>query len=148
VRRDGGIATALLVERTEKNRITRFELVGREVLAMIIAGLFLLLFSLIIPAPIAQPISDSSATMAGDSQAPWFFLWVQQLLKVGNPFVSGVLTPILVVVALGLVPYLLPNAKGEELGGWFPRGNRIAQVIIVMIIFAIIVLTVLGALFG
>ena len=67
---------------------------------MTIAAVVLLLFSLIIPAPIEQPISDVSV-MTGNSQAPWFFLWVQQLLKFGDPFLLGILIPVLVVVVLG-----------------------------------------------
>ena len=111
---------------------------------MTITAVILLLFSLLIPAPIKQPISDVSV-MASDSQAPWFFLWVQQLLKFGNPFLLGIMVPVLVVVVLGAMPYILPNAKREELGTWFPRGNRIAQVLAVLIMLAILVLTLLGA---
>ena len=90
------------------------------------------------------PNSDSSLT-AGDSRAPWFFLWVQQMLKWGDPFLLGVLVPVLVVVALGLLPYMLPNAKSENLGRWFPRGNRVAQALAALIILAIFVLTIMGA---
>jgi quinol-cytochrome oxidoreductase complex cytochrome b subunit/mono/diheme cytochrome c family protein len=144
VRRDGGIAVPPPAQREDSTRINRFILLRREVLAMTITGAILLLISIIAPAPIGQPISDASLA-GGDSRAPWFFLWVQQLLKWGDPFLLGVLTPILVVVALGLLPYLLPNAKNENLGRWFPRGNRIAQVIAALIILTIFVLTIVGA---
>jgi quinol-cytochrome oxidoreductase complex cytochrome b subunit/mono/diheme cytochrome c family protein len=144
VRRDGGVAVPPPVLRPERERITRFELVRREVLVMLVAGALLAFFALLVPAPIRQPIGDTGR-MAGDSQAPWFFLWVQQLLKLGDPFVWGVLTPLLVVVALGLLPYVLPNARSEELGRWFPRGNRLAQWIAVGILAVILVLTILGA---
>jgi quinol-cytochrome oxidoreductase complex cytochrome b subunit len=97
------------------------------------------------PAQIAQPISTASAELS-ESKAPWFFLWVQQLLKYGDPFLWGVLTPFLIVIVLGLLPYVLPNAKCEALGRWFPRGNRVAQVFAVLIVVAIIVFTILGAL--
>lgn len=147
VRRDGGIAVPPPAERKETGRITRSELLHREVLAMVIAVVVLLLVSLVVPAPIGQPISDASA-MTGSSQAPWFFLWVQQLLKFGDPFLLGILTPVLVVVALGVMPYVLPNAKPEELGRWFPRGNRIAQALTVLIILIILVLTVWGSISG
>ena len=86
--------------------------------------------------------------MTSDSRAPWFFLWVQQLLKLGDPFLWGVFTPVLVVIVLGLLPYVLPNAKSEELGRWFTRGNRIAQVLTVLIILVILMLTVLGVVSG
>jgi quinol-cytochrome oxidoreductase complex cytochrome b subunit/mono/diheme cytochrome c family protein len=147
VRRDGGIAVPHPSARKEKNRITRVELLSREVLTMVIAGAVLLLFCLIFPAPIKQPISEASV-MTSDSRAPWFFLWVQQLLKLGDPFLWGVLTPVLAVIVLGLLPYVLPNAKSEELGCWFTRGNRIAQVLTVLIILVILMLTVLGAVSG
>lgn len=114
---------------------------------MTIAGVFLLFFSLFIPSPISQPISDSGI-LTGNSQAPWFFLWVQQLLKLGDPFVFGVLTPVLVIVVLGLLPYVLPNAKSEELGHWFTPGNRVAQMLAAFIILIILVLTFLGSISG
>lgn len=144
VRRDGGIAVSPLAIRRGRDLITRSDLLNREVLAMIVAVIVLLLFSSVIPAPIEQPISGAAA-MTGDSQAPWFFLWIQQLLKAGDPFLFGVLTPVLVIAALGSMPYILPNAKPDELGRWFPRGNRIAQALTVVIILVILVLTVLGA---
>ena len=143
VRRDGGIAVPPPAQRQEHTRITRFDLLRREVLAMAITGVVLLLFALI-PAPIDQPISNAAAAETV-SKAPWFFLWVQQLLNYGNPFLLGILTPILVVVILGFLPYILPNAKSEELGRWFPPGNRIAQVLAVLLILAILVLTIMGA---
>jgi len=147
VRRDGGIAVPPPTQRQEKSRITRFELLRREVLATIVVSVVLLLFSLIIPAPIEQPISGNNA-LTGDSRAPWFFLWIQQLLKFGNPFLWGVLTPVLVVVVLGLLPYVLPNAKKDELGHWFTAGNKTAQVLTVLFILTILLLTVWGALSG
>jgi quinol-cytochrome oxidoreductase complex cytochrome b subunit/mono/diheme cytochrome c family protein len=144
VRRDGGIAIPPPTERKENDRITRFDLLRREVLAMTVAAVILILFSLLIPAPIKQPITSFNI-MSGDSHAPWFFLWIQYLLKFGDPFVMGILIPIFVVLVLGSLPYILPNAKREELGTWFPRGNRIAQVIAVLIMAVILVLTILGA---
>ncbi|MEW5829330.1 MAG: cytochrome b N-terminal domain-containing protein [Chloroflexota bacterium] len=147
VRRDGGIAVPPPDQRLERLRLTRSELLRREVLAMLIAGAALLVFSLLVPAPIGPPITNAGA-ISGDSQAPWFFLWVQQLLKLGDPFLCGVLTPVLVVVFLGALPYLLPNAKSGELGRWFPSGNRAAQALTALIVLAVLVLTVLGAVTG
>jgi quinol-cytochrome oxidoreductase complex cytochrome b subunit len=144
VRRDGGIAVPPPRQRRERLRITRFVLVRREVQAMVIVGIFLLLFASIVPAPIDQPLSGAGGSISG-SQAPWFFLWIQQLLKLGDPFLLGVLAPVLVVLVFGILPYLLPTAKREELGRWFPRGNRIAQLLVILILFVIIILTVIGA---
>ncbi len=144
VRRDGGIAVPPPAQRADNGRITRFELLRREVLAMVIAGLLLLFIGLLLPAPIAQPLSSTSTDIS-ESRAPWFFLWVQELLKYGDPFLLGVLIPLLVVLLLGLLPYRLPHAKRENLGSWFPRGNRIAQVLAVIIVLGIIILTIIAS---
>jgi quinol-cytochrome oxidoreductase complex cytochrome b subunit/mono/diheme cytochrome c family protein len=147
VRRDGGIAVPPPLQRQERQRITRHTLVRREVRMMFIVGIVLLLFSLLVPAPIAQPLSQAGV-ITSDTQAPWFFLWVQQLLRFGDPFLWGVMVPVLVVIMLGLFPFVLPNVKDEELGRWFPLGNRLAQVLASLILFAIFLLTVLGAVSG
>ena len=144
VRRDGGIAAPPL-DRPKDRVITRFDLVRREVLMMAGAAVALLLFSLLFSAPISAPFSNTSM-MAGDSRAPWFFLWIQYLLPFGDPFILGVVIPVSVFIVLGLLPFILPNAKSAELGRWFPTGNRIAQVITALIMLAILILTILGAL--
>jgi quinol-cytochrome oxidoreductase complex cytochrome b subunit len=144
VRRDGGIAVPPPADREDTARITRFELLRREVLAMLTAGVILILLATFIPAPIDQPISSSNV-VTSDSRAPWFFLWIQQLLKFGDPFLWGVVVPVLILILLGLIPYLLPKADSSQLGKWFPRGNRFAQALTVLIILGIVVLTVMGA---
>jgi hypothetical protein len=120
------------------------ELVRKEVLVMLISGSALLVIALIIPAPIAAPIS-AGGVISGDSGAPWFFLWIQVLLKSGDPFVVGVLIPVMVIVFLGLLPYILPLPKKEEQGAWFSRSSRLAQVFILLFLSVILVLTLMGA---
>jgi quinol-cytochrome oxidoreductase complex cytochrome b subunit len=143
LRRDGGIAAPAREKSLKTQRISRFELVRSEVQVMVIVTVLLLVLSLILAAPIEAPLSTNG--MSGDSQAPWFFLWIQQLLKLGNPFLWGVVVPVFVVFVLGLAPYFLPNAKDEELGRWWPRGNRWAQILTLSILLMILVLTVWGA---
>ena len=145
VRRDGGIAVPPPHLRETQERISRFELVRREVLAMLLAVVALLILSVVSPAPLAAPITADSA-ISVTARAPWFFLWVQELLKLGSPFVWGVVVPLAVLLAVTLIPYLLPGPAEAELGKWFPRGNRLAQVVFVVILLAIIVLTVLALL--
>ncbi len=145
VRRDGGIAVPPPAERKESERISRFDLARREILAMTLLAVILILFSALFPAPLEQPISGVT-TMSEDSLAPWFFLWIQYLLQFGDPFIMGILIPILVVAAFGALPYIFPNAKSDELGKWFPRGNRIAQIIAAALMLAILLLTLLGSL--
>ena len=53
VRRDGGVAVPPPHLRKDNNRISRFDLVRREMLIMMIAGLLLLLIAILFPAPIS-----------------------------------------------------------------------------------------------
>jgi len=143
VRRDGGIAVPPPALRTEPTRITRFELVRREALAMIIATTILVVLSAFIPAPIGPPINFQDAPVL-EARAPWFFLWIQQLLKLGDPFLFGVLLPLGILIFLALIPYILPVPKPVELGRWFPGGGRLTQVLVGIITIAIILLTLLA----
>jgi quinol-cytochrome oxidoreductase complex cytochrome b subunit len=145
VRRDGGIAVPPVELRLDHTRITRFELVRREILAMILVSIILILVSTFIPAPLSSPIRESSGLLA-DARAPWFFLWVQQMLKIGNPFLLGVLVPLGILTILILIPYLFPKPTPGEMGKWFPKSNRMAQIIVGLIGLFIIGLTILAVL--
>lgn len=142
VRRDGGVAVPPPQLRTDGTRISRNELVQREVLAMFVVGIFLILLSSLIPAPIAAAMTESN--QVGESSAPWFFLWIQQMLKWGDPFLFGIAIPVAVLLVVSLIPYMLPQPAEAEVGRWFPRSNRIAQVLLTLIALLIIVLTVIA----
>ncbi len=144
VRRDGGIAIPPAALRADHTRITRSTLVRRELAAMLFTGALLLVLAGALPAPIAAPIVRMNE-VAADAQAPWFFLWIQQLLKWGDPFLMGIAVPLVVLAALALIPYLIPSAKPGELGRWFPRSNRIAQALFAAIVLSLAVLTIIGS---
>lgn len=143
VRRDGGIAIPSSPTQTKTVRITRQELFARESLAMLIAGAGLIFLAVLFPAPLAPPIVQVSAAVS-EGRAPWFFLWVQQLLKVGNPFLFGVLIPVMVFLVFAAIPFLLPLPAPEEIGHWFPPGGRLVQVLILLLISSILILTFLA----
>ena len=142
VRRDGGIAVPPPNLRTETKRISRNELARQEVIAMVLCGAALLLFSLIFPAPIAPAITKIT-TLSGETSAPWFFLWIQQMLKWGDPFTWGVLVPLIILAVLVLIPYLFPRPAPQDLGRWLPSSNRLAQIALGLIGLGIITLTLL-----
>ncbi len=144
VRRDGGIAVPPPELRTDSNRISRYELVRREVLAAILTLTLLVILAMVRPAPLAPPIQEGFSL--ADGKAPWFFLWVQQLLKWGDPFLMGVLAPLAILGWLVLMVYILPEVKPAELGRWFPEGNRAAQVSVIFLVIVILGLTLLGTL--
>jgi len=143
VRRDGGISAPGPEQRLDPRRISRFELVQREVLAMLIAAAGLVLFASFFPPPLAAPILDAGRPLNPDVRAPWFFLWVQQLLRYGNAFWMGIAIPVAMLVLLGSLPYLFPKSPPEQKGRWFPRAGRIAQIITAVLALAWLILTLL-----
>ncbi|MHB8777914.1 MAG: cytochrome b N-terminal domain-containing protein [Anaerolineales bacterium] len=145
VRRDGGISTAPAGQRESLERITRAELLKREVLGMFIGGIILLILATFAPAPIAPPMRGSTILTA-DSFAPWFFLWVQQLLKLGDPFLLGILIPLAIIVFISAIPYIFTDIKPNEFGRWFPRSGRIVQLLFTIIAVVIIALTLFSPL--
>ncbi len=44
-----------------------------------------------------------------DTKAPWYFLWIQGLLKLGDPALMGIVIPTLVFALLFAVPYIDRN---------------------------------------
>lgn len=142
VRRDGGIAVPPPDQRSDLSRISRYELVRREVLAALLVTALLIIMAGFLPAPIAAPIGEASALIS-DSNAPWFFLWVQQLLKLGSPFLWGILVPLGVLLIVALLPYTLALPRPGELGRWNPPGNRVARLVFALLCLVIIALTFL-----
>ena len=147
VRRDGGIAVPPPALRLDHTRVSRNELVRREGLAAMLTAAALLILSALRPAPIAPPML-SLETFGPEARAPWFFLSVQQLLKWGDPFLLGVLLPAVILAVLALMPYLLPSTSARELGRWFPRSNRAAQIVLAVIVAGIMSLTLWALLAG
>jgi quinol-cytochrome oxidoreductase complex cytochrome b subunit len=142
VRRDGGIAVPPPQLRLDSTRISRNELVRREVLAMFVVGIFLTLLSSLVPAPIAAAMTENNVT--GESSAPWFFLWIQQMLTWGDPFIFGILLPLGILLILSLIPYTFPQPVESEIGQWFPKSNRLAQITLVLIVLSIVILTIIA----
>lgn len=145
VRRDGGIAVPPPSVRVDNARISRNDLVRQEVLAMLWVGILLILMAVFLPAPIA-PAMTGTPSVTAEARAPWFFLWVQQLLKWGNPFVFGVLIPVGMLLLLALIPYIFPPPADADIGRWFPSSNRLAHMVISSMALIIILLTLLALL--
>lgn len=144
VRRDGGIAIPPPQTRNNLARIPRKELARREGLAMLWAGVVLIGLSVLVPAPLAPGI-EQGATATDESLAPWFFLWVQELLKLGDAFIYGVLIPAGALLLLALVPYITPQRlSADELGRWFPVGGRTVQILVISLSGMILLLSILA----
>jgi len=79
-----------------------------------------------------------------DARAPWFFLWVQQMLKWSDPFLWGVLVPLGILATLALIPYIFPKPADSDIGRWFPKSNRLAQVTVAVISLFVVILTLVN----
>lgn len=138
VRRDGGIS-----HRERAPRVKREQLVQAELTAALLTLAALVGLSLVADAPLG-PAADPTA-FAAEPRAPWFFLWVQELLRVAPPLLAGVLVPLGVLLVLGLLPYVLDRSQAG-VGQWFNRPGRVVQVVFLVILVGITLLTLRGAL--
>jgi quinol-cytochrome oxidoreductase complex cytochrome b subunit len=142
VRRDGGIAVPPPQLRENNERLSRDVLIRREMLQIFVVGILLVLMSSFLPAPIAAAMTGKPV-VTEKARAPWFFLWVQQMLKWGDPFIFGVLIPFGVLVFLALIPYIFPKPADNDIGRWFPKSSRLAQIAVSMIVIIVIALTLI-----
>lgn len=138
VRRDGGIS-----HREPSTRTPREQLVRTESIAMLLTLAVLVGLSLFANAPLG-PVANLSVP-GPEARAPWFFIWVQELLRTAPPFLAGVLAPAAVLLLLSAVPYAL-DRRMAGIGEWFNRPGRAAQAVLLVAAAAIAVLTVRGLL--
>ncbi len=141
VRRDGGITSPPTKPGPKQNRVTRFELVNREILAMLYAGAILVVLAALADAPIAPPITETHA-LTEQVRAPWFFLWIQELLHFGSPFWFGVFIPLVILGCVAGIPYTFKKTAPQELGKWFPSSGRPAQITALLVFLIILLLTI------
>jgi quinol-cytochrome oxidoreductase complex cytochrome b subunit len=143
VRRDGGISSP---ERSPGDpvpeHVSRAQVVHGEVLTFFLTTAVIILISTFVEPPIG-PGAEPGA-LVEHTQAPWIFLWVQELLRIWPPAIAGVLTPLAVVLLLTLLPYF--DWQNEGVAVWFNRQGRIAQVILSAIVIAVVALTIVAAL--
>ena len=79
-------------------------LIGFEILVIVLA-----LISLAADAPLEELANPQHTP--NPAKAPWYFLGLQELLHLFPPLVAGVVLPMLVVVALIVIPYFDINIK-------------------------------------
>ncbi len=87
------------------------DLVYTEFICLILFTAFLILWSIVIQAPIEEPASQ--ARTPNPSKAPWYFLGLQEMLVYFDPWIAGVLLPSFIIVGLCAIPYLDRNPKGN-----------------------------------
>lgn len=115
-------------------------LVLREVIVfeLLVAGLAV--YSLLADAPLEQ-IANPLKT-PNPAKAPWYFLGLQELLHYFPPVVAGVLVPLLVIIALIVIPYFRINVRRKRL--WDRRNQATFLGFGAAVLLLLVFLTVFG----
>lgn len=117
------------------------DLVYTELIAMVICTMVLIVWAVVLKAPLEQPAS--SARIPNPSKAPWYFLGLQEMLVYYDPWMAGVVLPTLIVKGLIALPYIDFNTKGN---GYYTFKERAFAVTTYLFGFIVLwcVLIVLG----
>ena len=62
-------------------------------------------------APLEEPANPTWAP--NPAKAPWYFLGLQEMLVYFDPWMAGVVLPVLIIVGLVAIPYIDTNPKGN-----------------------------------
>src|SRR5215475_11070524 len=116
------------IEKAESDRVWVWpDLVYTELISLIVCSVILIVWSILLKAPLEQPPNPS--------KAPWYFLGLQEMLVYFDPWLAGVVLPGLIIVGLICIPYIDKNPKGN---GYFTFAERKAEVTIFLFGFVIL----------
>lgn len=136
LRKDGGISRPVPGTGQVPTFISKDELYFRELITAALVAAALVLLTVFVPMPIG-PAASLGAT--AQVQAPWIFLWVQNLLRELPPLWAGILAPLGVLGTLALLPFIDRRGPGRAI--WFARERWKLQVLVVVIALLMVVLT-------
>jgi hypothetical protein len=111
------------------------DLVYTELIAMIVCTVVLVVWAVLLKAPLEQPATSAKAP--NPSKAPWYFLGLQEMLVYYDPWMAGVVLPTFIIIGLIAIPYIDFNPKGN---GYFTFAQR--KFAVVTFLFGFIVLWV------
>jgi ubiquinol-cytochrome c reductase cytochrome b subunit len=70
--------------------------------------------------------------------APWYFLWIQGMLKLGDPTIMGVILPTVIFLFLAIIPYIDFNRSRLY------KDRKIALALASIVVAVLVVLTFMG----
>lgn len=100
---------------------------------------FVTIFSALVKAPLLG-LADVNQT-PNPSKAPWYFLGLQELLKMFHPMVAGVTIPGVALGVLAITPYIDKNPSNK------PTDRKFAVIMMTMFLMMWAVLVILGSFF-
>ena len=87
------------------------DLVYTEMLCMILLSAVLIVWGVMLQAPIEEP--GSAVKTPNPSKAPWYFLGLQEMLTMFHPMVAGVMIPGMGLFVLGAAPFIDKNPSNK-----------------------------------
>lgn len=108
-------------------------LVRNEFLCAIFVMIVLILWSLLIDAPLEEPSNPTRTP--NPSKAPWYFLGLQEMLVYFDPWHAGVVLPTLIIVGLMMIPFIDINPKGN---GYYTFKERKYEILVFVLGFHIL----------
>ncbi len=101
-----------LIEEDREDKVLCWpDLVYTELLAMVLCTVVLIVWSVLLKAPLESPANPAGPP--NPSKAPWYFLGLQELLVYFDPWMAGVVLPGLIILGLAAMPYIDTNPKGN-----------------------------------
>lgn len=117
------------------------DLVYIELIALVLFTAFLVVWAIVLRAPLEQPADPNIAP--NPAKAPWYFLGLQEMLVYFDPWLAGVVFPGLIVVGLIAIPYMDTNPRGN---GYYTFKER--PFAITTFLFGFLILWVVLIIFG
>jgi Cytochrome b(C-terminal)/b6/petD len=130
------------VETLENEKVLVWpDLVYTELICMVVVTFLLVIWAVVLKAPLEQPATSAKAP--NPSKAPWYFLGLQEMLVYYDPWIAGIVLPLMIIQGLITIPYIDFNQKGN---GYFTFAQRKFAITVFMIGFVVmwVTLIVLG----
>lgn len=87
------------------------DLVYTELICMVLLTALLVFWGIALKAPLEEPAS--SVKTPNPSKAPWYFLGLQEMLVYFDPWLAGVVLPMIILGGLMAIPYIDFNKAGN-----------------------------------
>jgi hypothetical protein len=114
-------------------------LLAIELASILSLTAFVTVFSALVKAPLLG-LADVNQT-PNPSKAPWYFLGLQELLKMFHPMVAGVTIPGVALGVLAITPYIDKNPSNK------PTDRKFAVIMMTMFLMMWAVLVIIGSFF-